>query len=128
MMNFRFAITPEAAGLFRGLIPSSESIEHYVVTIAPHSEARVLTVEEGLPEKAIAEILAQIEVHPIDPRALKLRWVVGASRRDRFPSEDIVDGVPCFVPQDLQLLLDGRTLTLVDGEFFIEPPPPPPLA
>ena len=105
-------------------------MEDYVVTIAPHTEATVLDLVDGSLPKTVAEMLKKMQAdsRPVDPRTMKFHWVVGASRRARFPPEDIFvcDGVSCFVPKEMWPVLDGRTLTLVDNELQIEPEPPPP--
>ena len=130
MDDFRFSVTPEAANFSARVVLAHEALQDYVVTVAPHTEAQPLDLVADATTDAVAQAIKQLRAVPLDPTSMKSRWIVGASRRARFPSNDIVvcDGVPCFVPKEMRPILHGRTLALVDNELRLEPQPPPPMA
>jgi hypothetical protein len=125
--GFRFSVTPEAAYFIARVVLAHEALQDYVVTVAPHTEAQLLDLVADATTDAVAKAIEKQRAVPLDPISMKFRWVVGASRRIRFPPNDIVvcDGVPCFVPNEMRPILHGRTLTLVDSELRLEPEPPP---
>ena len=130
MESTRFTVTPEAARFIDRVLLVNRSNKDYVVAIAPQTDAMMLDLKDGVFTKTDVEKLkkAQTDSLSVDPRKMKFRWVVGVSLRSRFPTEDIFvyDGVSCFVPKEMRSILDGRTLTLNEGELRIEPEPLPP--
>ena len=124
MEGFRFSVAHDAASFISRVVLANESANDYVVTIAPQTEAMRL----DLTQRSLADTVAELELNPPDLRTMQFRWVVGASRRVRFPAKDVFmcDGIPCFVPEEMRPILNGRTLILADGQLRIEPEPPPP--
>jgi hypothetical protein len=63
-----------------------------------------------------------------DLKTITFHWVVGVSRRERFPAEDILvcNGIPCFIPDEMRPVLNGRSIVLADSRLEIIPAPPPP--
>jgi hypothetical protein len=129
MDPFHFSISAEAVHFFQRLVHAAESDDDLVLTVAPETDAVVFELEKEALDQAIAGMVK--DARGRDLRELKFRWTVGASRRSRFPPEDILicDGVSCFIPIEMRPVLNGRTLIVAEGELRIvpDPPPPPPL-
>jgi hypothetical protein len=127
MESFRFFVSSEASLFIYQTMLANESHVEYVVTIAPQTEAGELDFGKRTLAEAIAEMLRD---HRNNPKTMTFGWVVGASRRVRFPDHDIFlcDDVPCFVPEEMRPILHGRTLALVDNQLRIQPEPLPPTA
>ena len=63
---------------------------------------------------------------------IEMCWEVGGMRRSRLPAADfrLIDGIECFLPEEIRPVLNGRTLQFENGELRFEPElvPPAPLA
>ena len=130
MGDFHFSISQEAKRFIQRLLPVGETADQFVVTMAPTTEATTWSLENSSIEQVVAEIRKAAAA--ADPTKMKYRWEVGVSRRSRFPPEDIFscDGVPCFIPNELKAVLDGRALVVSENQLRIQPEPtsPNPLA
>ena len=128
--DFRFDVTPEAAQFVRRLVEFGETREDFVVTIAPQTQSRVIELEGRSHEKVADEIVkdALAGSRAMGSETMELHWVVGVSKRNRFPPEDILVccGVPCFIPEEMKPILNGRALVLANDELRIEPEPETP--
>ena len=128
--DFRFDVAPDAARFVERLMRFGGADGDLVVTIAPQTEARVFELGEKAHEEIAQEIVkeALAEFHAVDSNAMKFHWVVGVSRRSRFPAEDILvcGGVPCFIPEEMKPILNGRALIVANDELRIEPEPQAP--
>ena len=93
-----------------------------VLSIAPTTVAEELQLVEGSIEQTVAKFV-ETKFDSLDINNLEFKWTVGGSRRSRFSSEDIVtcSGIPCFIPSEMEEILDGHVLTVVNNELKIEP-------
>lgn len=120
------SLSPDAVEFIRHL--AGGSLEDYVLTIAPHTEREVLNVAGDDLAEAVQEVLERLPLDRSALRSMKLVWVLGVSRRSRFPADDVhlIDGVYCFVPHEMRSVVAGRRLVLVEGELRLSPEPDPP--
>jgi Ser/Thr protein kinase RdoA (MazF antagonist) len=130
MSSFSFSVSPEIAPYLSRVLLQGESLDNYVITFAP----RIASAAFDLGDRTLGEAVTDLAVttqHVLNAgriHAQGAHWVVGLSRRDRFPADDVVlfGDVACFLPQEMWGVLHGRRLVIREGELCVDPDPAPP--
>ena len=125
MEKFDFRISDDAAEYLRNVLLRTETGESLVLAIAPLSSQRsILKLSESdldLPDKELAE-RARASLTPMSSPA-KFEWVVGGVYKSRLSGEktSFIDGIECFLPDEVRSVINGRVLRLRNGELVFEP-------
>ena len=124
--NLDFRITPEAVAYIRGTLLHDKTGEAMVFAIAPMGPAQTLDISLDQIKSLSSEDLYRLATEQVSaiPKPVMFEWVVGGTRRDRLPPEDlrIIDGIECFVPDEVRAVVNGRVLRLEEGELRFLPP------
>jgi hypothetical protein len=124
--NIDFQITPEAVAYIRGTLLQDKRGEAMVLTITMMGPAQALDISLDQMKSLSGEDTHRLAAEQVNaiPKPVMFEWVVGGTQRDRLPPEDlrIVDGIECFVPDELRAVVSGRVLRLEEGELRFLPP------
>ena len=57
------------------------------------------------------------------PPKVRVKWTVGLKELDRLPKEDIhvIDGVACYLPEEMIAVVEDRTVVLDEGQLRFDP-------
>jgi hypothetical protein len=131
MERFDFHIADDAGEYLRNVLLRTATGEPLVLVIAPLSSQRsMLRLRESdrnLSDKELAK-RARAFLSSL-PSPVNFQWVVGGMHKNRLSGEktSFVDGIECFLPDEVRSVVNGRVLRLRNGELVFEPeldPPP----
>jgi hypothetical protein len=134
MKKFDFRIANDAAEYLRNVLLRTATGESLVLAIAPvSSQKSTLKFRESdlnLSDKELAERARSFLSSLSSP--VKFHWVVGGVHKSRLSGEEtsFVNGIECFLPDEIRPVVNGRVLRLQNGELVFEPEldPPPSLS
>lgn len=129
MSEFAFQITAEAVQYLREHVLSTSG-RPLVLTIVPMvSQGEVLERDVGEMNLSQQELDAMATTFADSLSSpTEYRWVVGAVYKDRLPDGNfqLIDGIECFLPEEVRSVVNGRVLGLEKGELQFSPQLEPP--
>lgn len=129
MDKLDFQISAEAVQYLRSHLLLGDGGEPVVLTIAPTTCPQIMDFDPKEIETSEQELGALANKH-LDslPSPVELQWSIGATRKSRLPKQDmfVIDGIECFLPQDVQSVIKGRVLRVENGRLVFDPRLDPP--
>jgi hypothetical protein len=125
MEKFDFRIANDAAEYLRNVLLRTATGESLVLAIAPlssqHSTLKFRQSDRNLSDKELAECARAFLSSLSSP--VKFHWVVGGMHKSRLSGEktSFIDGIECFLPDEVRSVVNGRVLRLRNGELVFEP-------
>jgi hypothetical protein len=129
MSKFTFQITAEAVDYIRKYLLQTSAGDQIVLVIAPVSHGGVLNIDPNDLNFSKRELIAMAtEFAKSLPLPIEFRWVVSGMHKNRLPDGDfrVVDGIECFLPEEVRSVVNGRVLRLESGELRFDPQLEPP--
>jgi hypothetical protein len=130
MDKLDFRIAAEAVDFLRRFLSYAGTGEALVLTISPQlGQGKTLNVARNDAKFSDDElaVLATDFLASL-PSTVQLHWTIGAMRKSRLPGQEfvLIDGIECFIPDELKSVVDGRVLRLRNGELVFDPELDPP--
>src|SRR5262245_18848256 len=105
------------------------------MTIVPMTPAKIMSSVD--PKLSYHELTAMAKKHfkslssPTEPSSpIELEWVVGGMQRSNLPPGGKIvpiDGIECFLPDEMRSVINGRVLQLKLGQPVFDPELDPPV-
>ena len=134
MNKLDFQIAADATEYLRKYLLPSDTGESLVLTIVPMTPAKILARID--PKLSYNELVAMAKEHFESLSSstelsspIELEWVVGGMQRSNLPPAAeivLIDGIKCFLPDEVRALVNGRVLRLRLGQLAFDPELDPP--
>ena len=129
MSTFTFQITAAAVVHIREHLLQTNTGDQIVLAIAPVSQGGVLNrdpTDLKFSERELITMASEFAKSVDLP--FEFQWAVGGMLKNRLPDGDfqVIDGIECFLPEEVKTVVNGRVLSLEKGELRFDPPLEPP--
>ena len=130
MSKFTFQITAGAVEYLRKNLLRTSSGDPLVLAIVPEvSQEGALNLDANEVNFSDRELVAMAtDFMNSLSSPIELHWVVGGVHKSRLPEGNfrLVDGIECFLPEEVRCVVNGRVLSLQNGELRFDPQLEPP--